>query len=185
VNASDYQRLASRTLVDRSGPYTAHELGLVKAAIRLSAAAGDIAEYVKKGVFHEKGLVRNNLEMLLDEVAAAAAVLEARNVHPASNKPTQLDIDLLWNAIGLSGESGEVAQFVYDIVFNGAEFNLATLEKELGDVEWYTAALCTKTGLNLGRVMEKNIEKLKARYPHGWDADRSHAAGTTPAEESA
>lgn len=40
--------------------------------------------------------------------------------------------------------------------------------KELGDLMWYVAALCTIFGFDLEDVMGANIEKLQKRYPNGY-----------------
>jgi NTP pyrophosphatase (non-canonical NTP hydrolase) len=161
------------------------------------------------------------------------------------DRPPALDdaaMMLLWNAIGVAGEAGEV------LALSRADAP-ELWRKELGDVLWYGAACSTKLGLDLGEItqqieperlspnrgempvsastlqlvrvgcnfaemakkqifhehgidtdqwstallqlveavidccacvgitiedcMEHNIEKLKARYPHGWDTTRS------------
>lgn len=41
------------------------------------------------------------------------------------------------------------------------------LSKELGDVLWMVAELCTNYGLDMGEVMTENIEKLTDRQERG------------------
>ena len=77
---------------------------------------------------------------------------------------------LVWNALGLAGEAGEVAELVKKGVFHRHSIDRAKLEKELGDVLWYASALCTALGLDLGEIMQINIEKLKVRYPSGYSS---------------
>ena len=77
---------------------------------------------------------------------------------------------LVWNALGLAGEAGEVAELVKKGVFHRHSIDRARLEKELGDVLWYASALCTALGLDLGEIMQINIEKLKVRYPNGYSS---------------
>ena len=83
------------------------------------------------------------------------------------------DIMLVWNAIGLAGEAGEVAEHIKKGVFHQHGVDRDKLAKELGDVLWYVAALCTKLGLDMGEVMEANIDKLKLRYPAGYSSGDS------------
>ena len=45
--------------------------------------------------------------------------------------------------------------------------------KELGDVLWYVAMICHSFGWNLNTIMQMNVDKLKARYPEGFDVDKS------------
>ena len=80
------------------------------------------------------------------------------------------EIMIVWNAIGLAGEAGEVAELAKKGVFHQHGIDRDKFAKELGDCLWYVAALCTKLELNMSEIMEANIEKLKARYPNGYSA---------------
>lgn len=86
------------------------------------------------------------------------------------------EIMLVWNAIGLAGEAGEVAELVKKAVFHRHGIDGAFREKmvkELGDVLWYAAAMCTKLDMDLGVIMEVNIRKLEERYPSGFSSQDS------------
>lgn len=83
------------------------------------------------------------------------------------------EIMLVWNALGLAGEAGEVADTIKKAVFHRHELDRVALAKELGDVLWYVAALCTKLEIEMSGVMKLNIQKLKARYPDGYSSERS------------
>lgn len=76
-------------------------------------------------------------------------------------------------AMGLCGEAGEVIDLVKKWVFQGHELYKEDVEEELGDVLWYAAILCEGIGTNMEEVMQKNIEKLKRRYPDGFEVERS------------
>lgn len=85
---------------------------------------------------------------------------------------TDREIMIVWNALGLAGEAGEVAELVKKGVLHRHGLNEAKIKNELGDVMWYVAALCTKLDFNLSDIMEDNIAKLRTRYPDGYsDAD--------------
>lgn len=45
--------------------------------------------------------------------------------------------------------------------------------KELGDVAWYLAEAATALDIPLEQIMQGNIEKLKSRYPQGFEKERS------------
>lgn len=47
------------------------------------------------------------------------------------------------------------------------------MTKELGDVVWYLAVSADALGYDLETIMQMNVDKLKARYPDGFDADHS------------
>lgn len=74
---------------------------------------------------------------------------------------------------GLTGESGELIDHVKKHLFHGHPIDRAYAKKELGDILWYVAALCTELNLSLGEVAEMNIDKLKARYPNGFSEQDS------------
>lgn len=80
------------------------------------------------------------------------------------------DMMLIWNALGLAGEAGEVCEHIKKGVLHQHGIDEAKLVKEIGDCCWYLAALCTKLGVDLGDVMQANIDKLMTRYPNGYSS---------------
>lgn len=81
--------------------------------------------------------------------------------------------DLLNGALGLTGEAGEVADMIKKHIFHGHDLNLDELIKELGDVCWYLALLCTTINVSIEEILVKNIEKLEDRYPEGFSESAS------------
>ncbi len=73
---------------------------------------------------------------------------------------------------GISSESGEL-QALYQKIYQGHEFDEEHAKKELGDILWFIAEYCTAMGWKLEDVMQLNINKLKARYPEGFSAEKS------------
>ena len=83
-------------------------------------------------------------------------------------------IELVMNAaLGLCGESGEVADIVKKFRFQGHDLDFEHIAKELGDVAWYLAVGAYAIGFDLESIFRMNKEKLKARYPDGFSTDRS------------
>ena len=82
--------------------------------------------------------------------------------------------DVLINGVmGLCGESGEAIDIVKKWLAQGHELDKEKLKKELGDICWYVAETATALGCDLEDIMAANIEKLKKRYPEGFDAEKS------------
>lgn len=82
--------------------------------------------------------------------------------------------DVLINGVmGLCGESGEAIDIVKKWLAQGHELDREHLAKELGDIAWYLAETATALDLMLEDIFEANIEKLRKRYPEGFDAERS------------
>ena len=73
---------------------------------------------------------------------------------------------------GMSSEIGEL-HGIYQKRYQGHSYTEEHLEKELGDILWMLAEYATAMGWSLEEIAEKNIEKLKARYPDGFDPQRS------------
>lgn len=81
---------------------------------------------------------------------------------------------LLMNAVmGLNGEAGEVIDHVKKVCFQGHELDRQHMIEELGDVAWYLAVCCEAIDTTLEEVLQNNIDKLRRRYPDGFDKSRS------------
>lgn len=82
------------------------------------------------------------------------------------------DAILHW-CIGLSEECGEVMSVIKHHFYGGENFNREELVKEVGDVLWYTAALCREAGIDMDAAAQLNAEKLIHRFPDDFDNERS------------
>lgn len=76
-------------------------------------------------------------------------------------------------ALGLAGETGEVVDQVKKHLYQCHEIDLTHLKDELGDVFWYLMLALDACGFSLVEVMSCNVEKLRRRYPDGFDPERS------------
>ncbi len=82
--------------------------------------------------------------------------------------------DVLINGVmGLCGEAGEAIDIVKKHLAQGHDLDREKLVKELGDIAWYLAETAWALEVPLEEVLQRNIDKLKARYPRGFDAERS------------
>ena len=87
--------------------------------------------------------------------------------------PAERRDDRLRHAVlGLASEAGEVAGLLQK-VYQGHPFDPERAKKELGDCLWMIAEACEALGFGMDEVMQQNIDKLRARYPDGFDAERS------------
>ena len=86
-------------------------------------------------------------------------------IYPATHR-------ILYPALGLAGEAGEVANKVKKFIRDGAaqdEYLAKRIEigYEIGDVLWYCAVLAKEMEMDLGHIMEKNLQKLADRKKRG------------------
>jgi len=77
---------------------------------------------------------------------------------------------LMTSTIGMSSESGEFAEIVKKLLFQGKPFTDQTkahLKSELGDVIWYWINACRAIDVDPNEVIAQNVQKLESRYPGG------------------
>lgn len=95
--------------------------------------------------------------------------LAMTTLNPALSKK-----DVLINSVmGLCGESGEAIDIVKKWLAQGHELDREHLANELGDIAWYLAEAATALDLDLEDILQANIDKLKKRYPDGFETKRS------------
>lgn len=81
--------------------------------------------------------------------------------------------DLLHGSMGVCTEGGELQDTVKRYIFYGKELDKVNIEEELGDIFWYCAIICKSLKLDLQTILEKNIAKLKKRYPEKFTEDKA------------
>ena len=81
---------------------------------------------------------------------------------------------ILNSCLGLSGEVGEFNDMIKKWIFHEKQLDIDHAKKEAGDICWYLAMLCESFGWSLDEIMQMNVDKLKARYPEGFDIERAN-----------
>lgn len=94
--------------------------------------------------------------MNLDEYQKLAATTVSPNIEG----------NLYYFALGLAGESGEVADKIKKSL-RDSTLSADSLVLELGDVLWYVSQLANTIGYDLSEVAERNINKLSNRAERG------------------
>ena len=94
--------------------------------------------------------------------------LAARTINPELNNEQAMHHALH----GMVGEIGEMHS-LYQKVYQGHELGVEHLKKELGDLLWFVAEFCTAMCWDMEDVMQLNIDKLRARFPDGFEVDKS------------
>ena len=80
---------------------------------------------------------------------------------------------LINSVMGLCGESGEAIDIVKKWLAQGHALDKEHLAKELGDIAWYLAEAATALEIPLEDILQANLDKLKKRYPQGFETQRS------------
>ena len=73
--------------------------------------------------------------------------------------------ELMYLALGLSGEAGELANHIKKVYRDQMTIQQKedSIKSELGDVMWYVLMLCRVAGLDLRDVIESTLNKLEDR----------------------
>ena len=73
------------------------------------------------------------------------------------------------------GMVAEIGEFhgLFQKYYQGHELNRDHVKKELGDLLWFIAEYCTALNWSFGEIAQMNIDKLKVRYPDGFDPEKS------------
>ena len=101
-------------------------------------------------------------------------VNEYQNLAMRTLNPELCKRDALINSVmGLCGESGEAIDIVKKWLAQGHELDKEHLAKELGDIAWYLAEAATALDIPLEDILQANLDKLKKRYPEGFETRRS------------
>ena len=88
--------------------------------------------------------------------------------------PALTQKEVLCNGVmGLCGEAGEAIDIVKKHLYHGHDLDREALIKELGDIAWYLAETATALDVSLEEILQRNIEKLRRRYPEGFSTEAS------------
>ena len=91
------------------------------------------------------------------------------------NSKDKKDIGGIVNAcLGLSGEVGEFNDMIKKWIFHEKPLDEDHAKKEIGDVMWYVAMMCYSFGWDMDEILQMNIDKLKSRYPEGFDVNKAN-----------
>jgi NTP pyrophosphatase (non-canonical NTP hydrolase) len=85
---------------------------------------------------------------------------------------------VVYPALGISGESGEIAELVKKWLRDEQGHNMTEdrrnrLRDELGDVLWYLANMAYDLNLSLEEIASHNLQKLRSRQ----ERDQLHGDG--------
>lgn len=73
---------------------------------------------------------------------------------------------VIYPALGLAAEAGEVANKVKKILRDG-KFDRNAIADEVGDCLWYIAALCRDLNVDMKELAKNNLRKLHDRKARG------------------
>lgn len=101
------------------------------------------------------------------EYQSDATVTDLQDYNPVHERLSHVTtIRLLHAGMGLTTEAGEFMDMLKKHILYGKPLDLTNLAEELGDMFWYAALACDELKIPFEVVFEKNIKKLRHRYPN-------------------
>lgn len=174
-----YQELASRT----ANFEQEHEE--VNYAMGLAGESGELIDGFKKFIFHAHPINKSYIKKEAGDVLwYVSQLMRAFKLQlfdfPKSIRFNVGDRDrnkiMMAACMEMSECVGKVSRIVYDFRFkqhNLSVFFEKDLRVNLSIIVFQLNTLISYAGLTIEEVAEANIEKLKARYPEGFDPEKS------------
>lgn len=156
------------TTESRISDKTEYDTEKLKKVLQLFVLSSEVLDQVKREIFYGKSDVEKYNKLLSELLSTHTSLLN----HEASIKPIEANPRLMHGVIGLGTEAGELSSMLLDHL-NGEPLDAVNMGEELGDCSWYEAILLDEYKLNKGKILSKNIKKLKARYKYKFDAARA------------
>lgn len=82
-------------------------------------------------------------------------------------------LHLIHYGMGMVTEAGEFIDMLKKHLMYGKPLDLVNLREEIGDILWYIARACTSLETTIEEEMERNNEKLKARFPEKFTENKA------------
>jgi len=92
-------------------------------------------------------------------------VLRTESLPEFASDQWRLKHRLTHAVLGLADEVGELSGPVKAHLYYNRPLDIVNLMEELGDISWYWFLAIDSLGLDPVEVLERNIAKLRARYP--------------------
>lgn len=137
-----------------------------EAVVQAFVAAAQLLDLYKKNIFYGKTIADEKWMSALNNLIGAGADLK-KGYYPGVALTDTLPIDtrVLHAIIGIATESGELMEAVQDKLEVQKPLDEVNLLEEVGDLNWYEAILIDALDGDWDTVRERNIAKLRARYP--------------------
>ena len=156
-----------RILVDHMRPNAAS--GAVMRKVGMTHIGTEPGKYEKHGRIFDAEVYE-----ICNNVRKAMTVNDYQKQAMKSLNPALSSKDVLINGVmGLCGESGEAIDIVKKHLHQGHELDRKKLAAELGDIAWYLAETAWALNIPLEEIFRGNLDKLKRRYPEGFDTAHS------------
>jgi len=142
-----------------------------QATVEAFIACATLLDLYKKNIYYNKPIDANKWH---DSVNGIYKAIRHLNLN-VGQRTDVLDIDsrILHAIIGIATESGELMEAVRGKLSVSTALDNVNLQEEVGDLNWYEAILIDALGADWDEIRERNIAKLKARYPDKFSSENA------------
>lgn len=162
MELQQYVALATRTesVIEsvRTCEYT------LKTTLEAFELVSSLLDRIKKNVYYNKPI---DAKLWEEDVYVLSRLANDIPLDPPSQQDGVVDVDprLFHGVIGILTESGELADALLLSLCKKQPIDGINVLEELGDLAWYQAIIIDSTGAYWDDILEKNISKLRQRYP--------------------
>jgi len=141
------------------------DAGMLYDLLRRMCADGETLDLLKKSIFYVSS----------ESERKAGERVYGREVYRDDRPRVRFQVNprIVHAAIGKATEALELLDAIRKHLFCDQDLDMTNVFEELGDGWWYDAVLCDTTGFDPADVMERNIAKLRSRYPEKFDAEKA------------
>lgn len=129
-------------------------VGELVLALRRHQEASEVLNKFKKALFRKQSRLDAGLTNMFSGLSIEASVLAGHD-------------DLFHGIIGVATESGELCEYLADVLLGKRKFDQTPVREEIGDVLWYLSRLMKWGGTSFLTEMKRNIAKLRLRHGTG------------------
>ena len=143
-----------------------------EAVVEGFVACATLLDLYKKNIYYSKPINEDKWFNALNKIHTMSHNLRQQQPNQGS-KVDALDIDsrILHAIVGIATESGELMEAVHNKLSVQTPLDNVNLQEEVGDLNWYEAILIDELGADWDEIRERNIAKLKARYPDKFSSE--------------
>ena len=147
--------------------------------MQLFMLSGTLLDNIKKKIFYNKSIPDEwtaNVRQLghVANLLAASESVNNRVLNSDAEKDSfSVDPRVFHALVGIATEGTELIEALYQSIKDDAELDTVNVLEEIGDISWYTGILIDATNSDWSKILEVNIDKLKARYPEKFTSENA------------
>lgn len=136
-------------------------------------AAGNILDQIKKNIFYGKQIDEKTYKSNVCNLIAATSKLDTNpQIYTLNSEEIKIDTRLFHGIVGNITETVELTEALLDNIKTG-ETDVVNIAEELGDSFFYQAIIMDTLNLDQNQILERNVAKLKARFPEKFTTDNA------------